>query len=99
MFSLFKDIAVIGTISVSSIFLQVTPDSVSGWEKIGVIGILVAAIVCLIIERQFMQNKMLSEIQKLHDDIKDQKKEVEELQKVNGLTLDRLWNERIKEGR
>jgi hypothetical protein len=98
-----KDLVCLGTISVSSLFLQVTPEAVGGWEKVGVIGILIAAIMILLYEKRTAQKELLNKIEQLHSDLIETKiqltttkNEIEELQKVNSYALDRLWKEREK---
>jgi uncharacterized membrane-anchored protein YhcB (DUF1043 family) len=77
-------------------FSQVAPETVSGWEKIGVVGILIAAVWILIFDKRTAQKELVKEVQSLRDELKDTKKEVEELRRTNELALNRAWESRIQ---
>lgn len=72
---MFKNFALFGTVITAAIlpFAEVSPESVSGWEKLGIVGILLAAIGFLIFERRVAMKELTTEVSKLTDEIKELK--------------------------
>lgn len=81
----------------ASLISQITPEGVRGWEKVGVIGILVAGITYFIIKERYSMERLVNKISALQEELVATKREVEEARKSNELALDRAWNLHVKD--
>jgi uncharacterized membrane protein (DUF106 family) len=93
---MFKSFFGLSIVSFSSLFLQLTPEAASGWEKIGVIGILIAAIIYLLRDKSTAQKELSDTIKSMNENVIATKNELAEMKKTDELVLNRLWDEKVK---